>query len=165
MKKLTIAILTILLVSSCGIYKFNSSSIKPDVKSITVDYIENKAMRVNPSLSNNLTEALKDKYRRFTKLKLDPSDGDLFVEGDIVAYETTALAVTAMEVASQNRLTITIKIKYTNNKYPKENFEKQFVAFEDYPSTNSLDQVEASLTDAIIEKLVDEVFNATVANW
>lgn len=165
MKKLLIAIFTILTVSSCGIYSFTSTSIKPDVKSITVDYIQNKAMRVNPSLSNKLTEALKDKYKKFTSLQLDPSNGDLFVEGEIIAYETTALAVTAQEVASQNRLTVTIKIRYTNNKYPKENFEKTFAAFEDYPSTSSLDMVEASLTDSIIEKLVDEIFTATVAQW
>lgn len=165
MKKLAIIFFTLLVVSSCGIYSFTSSAIKPDVNSITVNYIENKAMRVNPSLSNTLTEALKDKYRKFTKLKLDPSDGDLFVEGSIVSYETTALAVTAQEIASKNRLTVTIKIKFTNNKYPKENFEKTFAQFEDYPSTSNLDMVEASLTEAIVEKLVEEVFNATVANW
>ncbi len=165
MKKIIIAVFTLLLVSSCGIYSFIVTSIAPDVNSITVDYIQNKAMRVNPALSNALTEALKDKYRKFTKLKLDPSDGDLFVEGDIVSYETTSLAVTAQEVASQNRLTITVNIRYTNNKYPKENFEKTFAEFEDYPSTSSLDQVEARLVDAIVEKLVDAVFNATVANW
>lgn len=165
MKKLIIAILTLQVVSSCGIYSFSGTSIASDVNSITVDYIQNKAMRVNPALSNNFTEALKDKYRRLTKLKLDTENGDLFIEGEIVAYETTSLAVTAQEVASQNRLTITIKIRYTNNKYPKENFEKTFAEFEDYPSTSTLDQVEARLTDAIVEKLVEAVFNATVANW
>jgi hypothetical protein len=165
MKKISTAILSLLIVSSCGIYSFSGTSIKPDVNSITVNYIENKAMRVFPSLSNTLTEALKDKYRRLTKLKLDPDNGDLFVEGEIVAYETTALAVNAQEVASQNRLTITIKIRYTNIKYPKENFEKTFADFEDYPSTSSLDQVESRLVDSIVEKLVETIFNATVANW
>lgn len=165
MNKIIIAILSLLVVSSCGFYSFSGTSIKPDVNSITVDYIQNKAMRVYPSLSNKLTEALKDKYRRLTKLKLDPANGDLFVEGEIVAYETVSLGVTAQEVASQNRLTITIKIRFTNNKYPKENFEKTFAQMEDYPSTSTLDQVEAKLTDAIVQKLVEDIFNATVANW
>lgn len=165
MKKFIIVIFTSLVISSCGIYKFSSTSITPDIKSITVDYIQNRAMRVNPSLSNTFTEALKEKYRRQTKLSLDPSNGDLFVEGEIVAYETTSLAVTAQEVASQNRLSVTIKIRFTNNKYPKENFEKTFEAFEDYPSTSSLDQVEARLVESIVEKLSELVFNATVANW
>lgn len=165
MKKLSIALVTLLLVSSCSWYSFSGTSIAPDVKSITVDYIQNRAMRVNPSLSNTLTEALKDKYKKLTNLNLDPSNGDLLIEGDIVAYETTSLAITAQEVASQNRLTITIRIKFTNNKYPKENFEKTYAQFMDYPSTSSLDQVEARLVDAIVEKLVEDVFNATVANW
>lgn len=165
MKKSLIALFTLLLVQSCSWYSFSGTSIAPDVKSITIDYIQNRAMRVNPSLSNTLTEALKDKYKKLTSLRLDPDNGDLFIEGDIVAYETTSLAVTAQEVASQNRLTITIKIKFTNNKYPKENFEKTYAQFMDYPSTSSLDQVEARLVDAIVEKLVEDVFNATVANW
>ncbi len=165
MKKSLLALFTLLLVQSCSWYSFSGTSIAPDVKSITIDYIQNRAMRVNPSLSNTLTEALKDKYKKLTSLRLDPANGDLFIEGDIVAYETTSLAVTAQEVASQNRLTITIKIKFTNNKYPKENFEKTYAQFMDYPSTSSLDQVEARLVDAIVEKLVEDVFNATVANW
>ncbi len=166
MKKTSIALfVTLIMAQSCSWYSFSGTSIAPDVKSITIDYIQNRAMRVNPSLSNTLTEALKDKYKKLTSLRLDPSNGDLFVEGDIVAYETTSLAVTAQEVASQNRLTITIKIKFTNNKYPKENFEKTYAQFMDYPSTSSLDQVEARLVDAIVEKLVEDVFNATVANW
>lgn len=165
MKKIIIAILFLQIVCSCGIYSFSGTSIKPDVNSITVNYIENKAMRVFPALSNTLTEALKDKYRRLTKLKLDNDNGDLLVEGEVVAYETVSLAINAQEIASQNRLTITIKIRYTNNKYPKENFEKTFAEFEDYPSTSSLDQVESRLVDSIVEKLVETIFNATVANW
>ncbi|MFA5848715.1 MAG: LptE family protein [Bacteroidales bacterium] len=165
MKKSLLALFTLIIVQSCSWYSFSGTSIAPDVKSITIDYIQNRSMRVNPALSNTLTEALKDKYKKLTSLRLDPANGDLFIEGDIVAYETTSLAVTAQEVASQNRLTITIKIKFTNNKYPKENFEKTYAQFMDYPSTSSLDQVEARLVDAIVEKLVEDVFNATVANW
>jgi hypothetical protein len=164
-KKSIIILLFGLIVSSCGIYSLSGTSIAPDVNSITVNYIENRALRVNPSLSNIFTEALKDKYRRLTKLKLDNENGDLFIEGEIVAYETTSLAVTAQEVASQNRLTITVKIRFTNNKYPKENFEKSFASFEDYPSTSSLDQVEARLTETIVDKIVDMIFNDTVAKW
>jgi len=90
---------------------------------------------------------------------------DLEVEGEITNYEITALAVTANEVASMNRLTITVKIRFTNKKYPKEDFDRSFAEFEDYPSSSSLDAVEASLVDAITEKLTEAIFNATVANW
>lgn len=165
MRKILILLAFIPLISGCGIYSFSGTSIAPDVQSISVMTIQNRAMRVNPSLSNLLTEELKEKYRRLTKLRLDPDNGDLIVEGDITSYETTALAVTSQEVASQNRLTVTVKIKYTNIKHPEESFEKSFVAFEDYASTMSLDAVESSLVDSIVEKIVDLIFNDTVANW
>ena len=92
-------------------------------------------------------------------------DADLQVEGEITNYEITSMAVTANEVASMNRLTITIKIRFSNKKYPKEDFERSFAEFEDYPSSTSLDAVEARLVDAIVEKLTEAIFNSTVANW
>jgi len=165
MRKALITIFLIPLLSCCGIYSFSGTSIKPDVKSVTIATIQNRAMRINPSLSNTLTEALKEKFRKLTNLSLDPDNGDLLIEGDIVSYETTALAVTSQEVASKNRLTITVKIKYKNAKHPEEDFEKPFAGFEDYSSTSSLDSVESSLVEAIVEKLVNEIYNSTAANW
>ncbi|MDD2419654.1 MAG: hypothetical protein EOM16_02095 [Bacteroidia bacterium] len=165
MRRIIFALLFSLLLSGCGIYSFSGTSIAPDVTSITVYNIENQAMRINPLLSNNLTEGLKDKYRRMTKLDLTNDEGDLLVEGVITSYETSSIAVTAQEVASQNRLSVTVKITFTNKKYPNENFEKSFAAFEDFPSTTSLDAVEASLVESIIEKLTEQIFNETVANW
>lgn len=165
MSRIIYIMLVSLFVSSCGIYSFSGTSIEPDVESIMVAKIDNKAMRINPTLSNLLTEALKDKYKKLTKLSVEPDDGDLLVEGEITTYETTSLAVTSNEVASLNRLTITVKIRFTNKKHPKEDFEQSFAEFEDYPSTSTIDQVEARLVDSIIEKMVESIFNATVANW
>ena len=153
------------LVAGCGIYSFSGTSIAPDVTSITVFNIENRAMRINPSLSNNLSEALREKYRRLTKLRILNDGGDLIVEGEITSYETASIAVTAQEVAAQNRLSVTVKISFTNTKYPNESFEKSYAAFEDYPSPSSLDAVEARLVESIIEKLTEMIFNDTVANW
>lgn len=153
------------LLSACGIYKFNDTSIAPDVHTISVYNIENKAMKVNPSLSNTLTLALQDQYRKLTKLEMLEDGGDLEVSGFITSYDVTPTAVTAQEVAAQNRLTITVKITFKNNKHEKENFEKSFVAFQDYDSNLSLDSVEAQLVDDIVEILVEDIFNATVANW
>ena len=166
MRNIIFILFAALVLNSCKVsYTFSGTSIKEDVKSVMVAKIENKAMRINPALSNQLTEALKDKYRKLTKLSVEPNDGDLIVEGEITSYETTSLAVTANEVASINRLTVTIKIRFTNKKYPKEDFERSFAEYEDYPSTSTLDQVEASLVDSIIEKMTESIFNATVANW
>ena len=157
---------TALLVHSCGIYSFSGTSIQPDVKTVTINYFEYKALRVNPSLSNDLTEALKDKFHKMTRLEQVEMDGDIEVTGTVTGYDVRAMAVTAEEVASQNRLTVTIKISFTNRKHPEDDFpDKSFSAYSDYDSTQSLDAVEATLCEEIIEKLCEDIFNATVANW
>lgn len=159
-------IISICSLSGCRVqYSFSGTSIQPDVKSFTVEYFENKALKVNPSLSNNLSEALIDKYRKLTSLEMLEEGGDLLVYGEITGYDTKPIAVTADEVASQNRLTITVKLYYTNKLHPDEDFEKSFSAFADYDSMQSLDSVESELCDDIIEILVEDIFNATVANW
>ncbi|MDD2491627.1 MAG: LPS assembly lipoprotein LptE [Bacteroidales bacterium] len=164
-RSLYMIIAALFAFSSCGVYSFSGTSIAPDVSSISVARIENRAMRVNPALSNQLTESLKEKYRKLTKLSIEDMNADLEVEGEITNYEITSMAVTANEVASMNRLTITVKIRFTNKKYPKEDFDRSFAEFEDYSSSTSLDAVEARLVDAITEKLTESIFNATVANW
>ena len=157
--------LAAILFAACGIYKFNDTSIAPDVHTISVYNIENRAMKVNPTLSNTLTVALQDQYRKLTKLEMLEEGGDLEVSGFITSYDVTPTAVTSQEIAAQNRLTVTVKITFRNNKHEEENFEKSFAAYQDYDSNLSLDAVEAQLTDEIVEILVEDIFNATVANW
>lgn len=154
-----------LLVQACGIYSFSGTSIQPDVKTVTIDLFEYKALRVNPSLSNDLTEGLRDKFRKMTRLSQVDLDGDLEITGEITGYDVRSQAVTAQEVAAQNRLTVSVKIAYMNRLYPEEDFEKSFSAYADYDSAQSLDAVEAALCEEIIEKLCEDILNATVANW
>jgi len=161
----TLLISLLFILQGCGIYSFSGTSIQADVKSIAVEYFQNKALRVNPSLATNLSEALIDKYRKLTKLNIVSDTGDMNVSGEIVSYVTNPTAVTAEEVAAQNRLTITIKVTFTNARHPEDDFDKNFSAYADYDSNMSLDSVEAGLCDEIIEMLVDDIFNATVANW
>jgi len=153
------------LFQSCGIYSFTGTSIQADVKTVTIDYFEYKALRVNPTLSNELTEALKDKFRKLTKLEQVDEEGDIEIQGEIIGYDVKAMAVTADEVAAQNRLTVNVKIYFTNRKYPEEDTEKSFSSYADFDSSSSLDAVEATLCEEIIEKLCEDIFNATVANW
>ena len=149
----------------CGIYSFSGTSIRPDVHTITIEPVENRAMKVNPSLASTLFEQMCDKYKKLTKLEQVEEEGDLNVKATNESYQVSAAAVTANEVAALNRLTVTVKVKYVNEKHPEENLEKSFAAYEDYDSTNSLDAVEAQLCDTIVEKLIEDIFNATVANW
>lgn len=158
--------ITALLVQSCGIYSFTGTSIQPEVKTISIPFFEYKALKVNPSLSNQLTEALQEKFRRFTRLELVDDEGDLEVVGTVVGYDVRATAITASEQAAQNRLTVSVKVSFTNRKFPEESFpEKSFSAYSDFDATQTLDAVESTLCDEIVEKLCEDIFNGTVANW
>ena len=169
MKKLLIPCLlscVVLALGACGIYSFSGTSIQPDVNTITINYFEYKALKVNPSLSNDITEALKSQFRRMTRLEQVDEDGDMEIIGEVVGYDVRAQAITADEVAAQNRLTVTVKVSFSDKLHPEEDFDaKTFSAYADYDSTNSLDAVESSLCAEIIDKIVEDIFNATVAQW
>lgn len=157
---------TAMIVHSCGIYSFTGTSIQSDVKTVTVNYFEYKALKVNPSLSNQMTEAMQDKFLRLTKLEQVDIDGDLEVRGAITGYDVKATAVTANESVAQNRLTVTVKVTFINRKYPEDNFEeKSFSAYQDFDATQALESVEATLCEDIVEQLCEDIFNATVAQW
>lgn len=157
---------TAFIVQSCGIYSFTGTSIQPDVKTVTINYFEYKALKVNPSLSNQITEALRDKFTKLTKLEQVDMDGDLEIIGEVTGYDVKATAITANEQAAQNRLTVNVKISFINRKYPEDNFEnKSFSAYADFDAMQTLDAVEASLCEEIVEQLCEDMFNATVANW
>ena len=154
------------LLAACGIYSFTGTSIQNDVNTITINYFEYKAEKVNPSLSNDLTEALRTRFRRTTRLEQVDVDGDLEITGEVTGYSVTPAAVTADEVAARNRLTVTVRVAFTNRKHPEDDFENQtFSGYSDYDSTNTLDSVESSLCAEIIDKIIEDIFNATVAQW
>ena len=118
------------------------------------------------TLSNTITEALKDKFTKMTTLEQVDLDGDLEIIGEVTGYDVKATAITANEQASQNRLTVNVKITFIDRKYPENSFEnKSFSAYADFDAMQQLDAVEASLCEEIVEKLCEDMFNATVANW
>ena len=163
MRKL--AVILLCLLTSCGIYSFTGTSIQADVNTITIPYVEYKALRVNPNLSSQLTEALQEKFRKLTRLEQVDVDGDLELVVAVTGYDVKATAVTADELAAQNRLTVTVKIEFTNRKYPEDDVSQSFSGYEDFDATLSLDAVESGLCETIIDKLVEDIFNATVAQW
>lgn len=156
----------ILSLSSCGIYSFTGTSIQPDVKTISIEYFEYKALKVNPNLSNELTEALRKRFRQMTSLEQVEEDGDLVISGEVSNYAVSAAAISANEVASQNRLSVSVRVNFVNRKHDAESFDgKTFTAYADYDSSSSLDAVESSLTSEIVDKIIEDIFNATVAQW
>jgi hypothetical protein len=151
---------------SCKVsYSFTGANLSPDVKTFAVYYFPNRARLVNPTLSQNFTEKLREKLQRQTSLNEMSDNGDIEFEGQITGYEFRPMAVQKEDLSSQTRLTITIKVKYTNHKVPEDDFETNFSAYEDFDSGLPISSVEDELTAAIIEKLTEDIFNATIANW
>jgi hypothetical protein len=153
------------MLGSCGIYSFNQSYLSPDVKTVSIAYFPNMALLVNPTLSNTFTEALKDMFTRQTRLTQVDSEGHLQFSGEIRDYAITPTAITGDEMASLNRLTIKVKVKYVNQIDETQNFDKDFSAYSDFPGEASIEQYQSQLVEEITKTLVENIFNASVGNW
>jgi hypothetical protein len=158
--------LAVATLSGCTVkYSFTGASIPLDAKTVSVPYFPNNAPMVAPTLSSTLTSALQDKFASQTSLQVVDNGGDLAFEGEITNYTSTPAAVTAAETAAMNRLTITVKVKFTNIYEPQNNYNKTFSAFAEYDATSLLQDIQDSLITEIVDQLVQEIFNAAVANW
>jgi hypothetical protein len=146
-------------------YSFSGANLSADIKTYTVYYFPNRAKLVNPTLSQIFTERLKDKLQRQTSLDELEENGDIEFEGQITGYEVRPMSIQKDDLASQNRLTITIEVKYTNNKVPDQSFERSFSGFDDFDSSSTLSDIESGLVPDIIKKINEDIFNATIANW
>jgi hypothetical protein len=155
------------LWSSCSIsYKFNGASIDySKISSISIKDFPNIAPLVYAPLSQVFTETLKDKYTRQTKLQILRDGGDLDLEGEITGYTFTSEAVKADDYASQTRMTILIRVRYANRTEPEKDFERSFSAYQTFSNERTIDQVQDELGKIIIEEIVDQIYNATVADW
>lgn len=166
-KKFIVASILSLLMMSCSIsYKFNGSSIDyTKTKTISIFDFPNTAELVYPPLSQEFSEALRDSYTKQTRLQLLKKEGDLHLEGEIVGYELTPLAISANSYASQTKLTMTIKVRFSNYKNPEEDFEKTYSAFQTFDSSLLLTNVQDALAKQMITDIVDNIYNDTVAKW
>lgn len=168
MRKLTVIfslIVSMFVFNSCITYKFTGASIPVSAKTISIDYIENNADFVNPTLSEILTQALRDRFSSQSSLTLISGGGDLQFEGEITNYKTSPQAIQGDDIAALTRLTVTVRIKYTNLIEPENSFETNFTAYEDYDSAMDLTSVQDGLVEVIKEILIDDIFNKAVVNW
>ena len=162
---LIVVVLTSLIINSCGVYKLNSGSIPPDVKTISIEKIYNETGQGPTNLSQNMTEKLKAYYQSNTKLLLVPSNADWRIEGKIVGYTSSGVAVKGDATSGVNRLTITVKINFNNTKNEKENFDQSFSFFHDYDQQKTLFEEEGNLIPIIIDQLVLDIYQKTASNW
>jgi hypothetical protein len=155
-----------LVVSLCsGCYSFRDVSIPPEVKTVRVNYIENRASYVNPQLSPQLTDRLRQKVNNQTRLTLvtgEDAHYDIFAE--VRNYMVTTAGVSDQEAAT-NRLQITVHVKFINRLDEKASFEADVSRNFDYNATLSLQQAEAQQFDEILRNLTDEIFNRIFSNW
>ncbi len=170
MRGILLAILFVLagsgLFQSCSVtYSFTGAGKLVGVKTFSVYYFPNRARLVNPNLSQQFTEALQEKLTRQTSYDMVTENGDLEFEGQITGYDVRPMNIKEGDLAAQNRLTVTVQVKFTNNKDHDSDWQKSFSAYEDYSSENILSEVEDGLMEEILVKLTEDIFNASIANW
>ncbi len=153
------------LAVSCGVYNFTGTG-KIDAKTFQVNYFQNNAELVEPGIERTFTLALQDIIQNQTNLNLTSQGGDLLYEGEITDYRITPMTATADQRAAQNRLTITINVRFINRNKEDDNFEKRFSFYDDFPADQQLvgSQLTKSL-DVIFERITQDIFNESLAKW
>jgi hypothetical protein len=159
-------ILAIILFSytSCGVvkYSFTGTTIRQDVKTISVANFINNSGGGPANITQNFTERVKEYYQQNSTLKIGPTDGtaDLQLEGAITGYDLTPIAPTQGQFASLNRLTVRVQVKFTNTKDETENFDAPFSFYADFPQERTLTAVENELLTVIFDQIVLDIFNS-----
>ncbi|MDO7174104.1 LptE family protein [Mariniflexile sp. AS56] len=155
-----------LLLSGCGIYSFTGASVPANVKTYQVNRFENNSLLVEPGLERDFKLALEDLIQNQTNLNLVPSNGDLVYEGEITDYRVSPTTATSQNTAAQNRLTISVKVRFFNRKKEGDDLEQSFSFFYDYAGSSQLiGTTKTAAHEEIFERLTQDIFNATLAKW
>ncbi len=162
--KYFLIVISFFFINGCGIYSFSGVNLD-GAETISFKYFDNIAPIVNPNLSQEFYDEMYDRFVNQTSLDYVQHNGDLIFEGKITGYNVKPMDIKTGETAAFNRLTVTVKVKFTNFKNPKNNFEKTFNWYADFESTKNFSDVEEELTQQIVEKIVDDIFNSSVVNW
>jgi Lipopolysaccharide-assembly len=163
-KNIIVLILSITFVS-CGIYSFTGAD-TGNAKTFQVNFFQNNADLIEPGLDIDFTNALQDLMQNQTNLNLVNTGGDLVFEGEITEYRIAPMTATAQNTAAQNRLTISVNVRYFNTLDEEKDFETRFSFFYDYPANDQLTgSVKDEAFEVIFERLTQDIFNASLANW
>ncbi len=155
--------------TNCGIYNFTGGDVG-DAKSFQVNYFQNYATQspgstFEPGMDRDFTLALQDRILNQTSLDLIGSNGDLVYEGEIVEYRISPMSATAQQTAAQNRLSIGVNVRFTNSTKEDVDFEQRFSFFYDYPANSQLSVVKDEAHEIIFERITQDIFNASLADW
>jgi Lipopolysaccharide-assembly len=167
MKKIfyILALFLLFTINGCSVYNFTGAG-PIDAKTFQVNYFQNVAELVAPGVDRDFTLRLQDLIQNQTNLNRTPTDGDLLFEGEIVDYRFSPMTATAEITAAQTRLSITVKLRFSNKNKPAENFEKTFSHFDDFAGDQQPTgaQLKTSI-DKIFERITQDMFNETLAKW
>jgi hypothetical protein len=145
-------------------YNFTGTG-KINAKTFQVNYFQNNAEIVEVGIERTFTQKLQNTIQNQTNLDLVPSDGDLLYEGEIVEYRITPMAANANQQSSQNRMTITINVRYSSKNSEDDNFEKRFSFFHDYDANLLPSAVLNEALEIIYERITQDIFNESLAKW
>ncbi|MBQ1988186.1 MAG: LptE family protein [Muribaculaceae bacterium] len=169
MLKRVFAIISLIVVfQACTIsYKFNGAALNYDIyKTISISQFPIRAALVYPPLQQTFENQLTDMITRQTRLQvIDSGNTDLRIEGEITGYNLSPQAVNENAYASQTRLTVTVRVKYTDNKQDGQDVDQSFSAYRDFSSDQLLTDVQDELCSEICKELAELIFNATLGNW
>ena len=165
-----ITILFFIGLKSCGIYSFTGASIPPGVTTFQVNFFENQAgnrpgSTVEPGLDNDFTNALQDIIMNQTNLNLVSKDGQLIYEGEITEYSVTPMTATSQNTAAQNRLKMSVALRYFNSKNEDDNLKKTYSFFYDFPADLQVYDVIDTAHKEIFDRITQDIFNDTLAKW
>jgi len=164
-----IALAAVLMTLLSGCYSFRGISIDPSINTFYVANFEEQAPNAIQLLGQTFAEALRDKIRNESRLIYNDTDPDIEFKGTITTYRVTSEAPEPGETTSFNRLTVGVRVEYTNNQLDEDeegqNWTSSFSFFQDFPSTTNILDVQQELLDAIIEQLVEDIFNRAFTNW
>ncbi len=158
-------VLIALTFTSCSIYNFTGTG-KIDAKTFQVNFFQNNAELIEPGIDRTFTLTLQDLIQNQTNLNLVKNGADLTYEGEIVDYRISPMTATADQQAAQNRLKIRVNVRFTNKKTEKDDFEKTFEFYYDYPATTQLNGSTLNKAiDEIFERITQDIFNESLAKW
>lgn len=157
----------LLVVAGCTIsYKFNGASINYDIiKTISIENFPNRAVYQWGPMEAMFNNALSDIYVNQTKLQQVPRGGDLMLSGEITTYDQVNKSISSDGYSSMMQLKMTVNVRFENAKNHSEDFERNFSASREFDASQQLNDVQEELVTQIIDEIVEQIFNATVANW
>ncbi len=167
--RISLTIIVATLLSSCGIYNFTGGNVGT-AQTYQVNFFDNLATQspgsvIEPGLDRDFTIALQDMIQNQTSLKLSSDNADLIYEGEITEYRIAPMSATANMTAAQNRLSMSVNVRFTNTTKEDADFERRFSFFYDYPADALLNSVKTEAHQALFERITQDIFNASLADW